>query len=531
MFTGTLHPYQYDAVTAILERRTLLVAYSMGTGKTVLTIAALEELLGSGEIDRVLLLVPAGLKFQWACSIARFTDVRTCTLRVRGTDITIPAPEHCVIVDGDADRRTHQWEMARELGTEYIIASHGAVLHDWDQLVATRCDAVVLDEATVIKNFEAMTTRRVKSLTPPARIALTGTPLENKPEEIFSVMEWVDATTLGQWQYFDPVYIDRDGYGGVTGYHNLDLLHARLRRSMVRKSRLDPEVAAYLPAVTETTRTVALDRDTRRVYRRITDDLTEALDECADAGSPLDLAAYYAGTAQPTEGNPARNRVMARLLAARMLLDHPALLADSAAAYARGEGEGSAYVAELLAADPRARALKATPKVDVLVAVLTEMLSEPAIKVVVFTNYRRLLPHLAGRVAHLGGLVTYDGSMGAAARSAATTAFEGNPGVRMLLATNAGGYGLDLPAASYVVNVDLPDSRGVLDQRNSRHVRASSLHSRVYVVNLVVAGSVEERQQAVLAMRGRLAAAVVDGRGTGSVAADVPRLAAHLAAE
>ncbi|AZM47785.1 hypothetical protein DMB38_20120 [Streptomyces sp. WAC 06738] len=524
MFVGKLHPYQTDGVARILSDRRLLVAYSMGTGKTVMTIAALEELLGQGEIRCCVILVPNSLKWQWAQAIANFTDAPRRTVKVRGVSLTVPAENVCVVINGTPPKRRQQWEAAQH--ADYVIASYGSVLNDWKYLCAVWADALVLDEATAIKNFAAQTTKRVKKLKPPIRVALTGTPVENRPEEVFSIMEWVNEKILGRWDHFDKSFITRNWFGGVTGYKNLDLLHRNLSKAMIRKSRLDPEVAKYLPAVTETTHSVQLDKTTRAIYKAILLDLQAAMDELTEAGQELDIAAYYAGV-RPEAGFGAQGKVMARMQAARLLLDHPQLLMDSAVAYHETKAEGSEYAAQFAASRTDLPDLNHSPKLNALDELVATMTAEGA-KVAVFTDYRRLLPYLSARLEKHGDLVLFHGQLTADKKAAALAKFKTDPECRIFLSTNAGGYGLDLPEVQYLINYDLPYSNGLLAQRNTRHVRASSTFDRVHVVNLVVEDSIEERVQATLRLRQSLSQAVVDGRGAGSLDVDVESLSEHI---
>lgn len=524
MFTGTLHPYQHDGVNRILSDRRLLVAYSMGTGKTVMAIAALEEMLGRGDIRCVVILVPSSLKFQWAQAIAAFTDAPKRTIKVRGAKLTVPTEDVCVIVNGTPAKREQQWERAQH--ADYVIASYGAVLHDWKHLCAVWADALVLDEATAIKNFAAQTTKRIKKLRPPVRVALTGTPVENRPEEVFSIMEWVNEKILGRWDLFDKSYINRNWFGGVVSYKNLDLLHRNLSKAMIRKSRLDPEVAKYLPAVSETTQAVQLDKTTKAVYKAILLDLQAAMDELAEAGQELDVAAYYAGV-RPEAGFGAQGKVMARIQAARLLLDHPQLLMDSAVAYHETKAEGSEYAAQFAASRTDLPDLNHSPKLNALDELVATMTGEGA-KVAVFTDYRKMLPYLSERLEKHGELVHFHGQLTADRKAAALAKFKTDPDCRIFLSTNAGGYGLDLPEVQYLVNYDLPYSNGLLAQRNTRHVRASSTFDRVHVVNLVVEDSIEERVQATLRLRQSLSQAVIDGRGTHAIDMDVESLSDHI---
>ncbi|MEV8601780.1 DEAD/DEAH box helicase [Streptomyces griseoviridis] len=524
MFTGELFPYQYEAVDRVLSDRRILVAYSMGTGKTVLTIAALEELFGRGDIRQCVIMVPSSLKWQWAQALARFTDTPTRTITLRGMDLVVPTEDVCAVINGTPKQRRRQWQAAHH--ADYVIVSYGSVLHDWKELCALPADALVLDEASAIKNFSAQTTKRVKKLRPPIRIALTGTPVENRPEEVFSIMEWVNTQILGRWDLFEKSYINRNFFGGVSSYKNLGLLHKNLSRAMIRKSRLDPEVAKYLPAVTETTRHVQLDKTTRSIYKAILADLQAAMDELAEAGGDFDLAAYYAGI-KPDGAFGAQGKLMARLQAARLLLDHPQLLMDSAVAFHEGTG-GSQYAAEFAAGRYDLPDLHAAPKLTVLDELVGTMLAEPGTKAAIFTDYRKMLPYLSERLDKHGGMVLFHGQINSDEKAAVLARFKTDPECRLFISTNAGGYGLDLPEAQYLVNYDLPYSNGVLSQRNTRHVRASSKFDRVHVTNLVVEETIEERVQATLALRQKLSQAVVDGTGAGALDMDIESLAEHI---
>lgn len=520
MFTGELYPYQVSAADRILKRRSLLVAYSMGLGKTPITINATEDLLENTEVDRVLIICPASLKWQWAAALAKFTDLPSETIKLKNSELVVPTRGGCTVIDGAKAQRTNQWRYP----SDYVICSYQAVLRDWEILKHHPFDVVVCDEATALKNFRGKTAKLVKSLQPEYRIALAGAPVENRPEELFSIMQWVDDEVLGRWDLFDKSFIVRNSFGGVLKYKNLDLLHENLRGVMVRKSRRDPDVAPYLPEVTEVDIPVELDTATRRSYRFIEKDLLRALDALREQGTSFDIAEYYAGA--PTLSGTMRGAVMARMQALHMFLDHPTLISWSAAGYDRDNG-GSAYASDIMH-NPNFVLSELTPKLDVLESLVQRMVDEDG-KIIVFTQYRRMLPLIAGRLA-LHGIeyVDYHGGMSAMEKAESVARFELDSGCRVFLSTDAGGYGLDLPAANFLINFDLPYSGGKRQQRNARHVRASSKHKNVYVANLICTETVERRVKDVLELRERLADSIVDGVGDAVILNDVDSLTEHV---
>ena len=531
MLTVDLHPYQEEAVDRAVERGSLLIAYTMGLGKTLVALATIEELRTSGDVGQSLLVVPAGLKWQWAQAIAKFTDIASRRLQLRkGVHIWVPEASACVVVDGTPDSRKKAYRQILDTRPEFAIVSYEQVRNDFRMIRKLKPDCIVLDEASAIKGFRAKRTKLAKRLDAPFRYALTGTPVENRPEELYSIMEWVDPLVLGRFDLFDRSFIVRNTWGGVIKYKNLQVLHKKASAAMVRKTRTDPDVAKYLPQVQESVKKVVLHPKLAPLYRRIVKDLTQ---ELADANmvQTFDLTQYYSGTL-PTELGSAAGGIMARTSALLMLCDDPRLLQRSAEKYIRGDGEGSAYAAGLLDAGLLVEA--PSVKLDTIVADVTDILeAEPESKVILFSFYKDMVQELADRLgSESDRAVVYTGDMNVKQKAAAQTLFQTDPDVRLFVSSDAGGYGVDLPQANYLINVDLAWSAGKMDQRNGRHVRVGSLHKQVYILNYLIEGSIEERTYEMLAMKRQIASATLDGVGAdskGVVENTVGSLSSYLA--
>src|SRR5882724_10026249 len=233
MFTGTLYPFQEEAVKVMLAIGHILVAFEMGLGKTVITIAVIEDLLERSEVASGLIIVPSSLKYQWKRMIDQFTS---------GALV--------LVIDGDPETRRKQYAQAQTGEWDYIICNYEQIVNDWLQVKKIPIDYVVVDECTAIKGFRAKRTKRIKKLQPPYRFGLSGQPLENKPEEVYSIMEWIEPDHLGRFDTFDRSFIVRNAWGKPLRYRNLPTLHHRLANRMVRKRRDDPEVRDQLPKVT-----------------------------------------------------------------------------------------------------------------------------------------------------------------------------------------------------------------------------------------------------------------------------------------
>ncbi len=505
----------------------MLCAYSMGMGKTVLSLAVIEEWLAQGDVHTCMVVVPASLKWQWAASIARFTDVPTKQRPVGRAHINVPDESACIVVDGTKAQKQKQYQAILETRPDYVVLSYENVVNDWRHVRKIRPDVLVGDEISYVKSFRAQRTKKIKRLTARFRLGLSGTVIDNgQPEELFSIFEWIDEDVLGRWDLFDRAFIHRSRSGIPVAYRNLPLLHSKISDAMIRRTYRDADVAPYMPKVKETVLPVRLGPRTLAAYEQIAQDLLKELDKLGGSGS-LDLAAVYAG--RTDSGNTAQGRVMARLSALQMLINHPDLLRDSARSHADGDG-GSAYAARLVDRGVLDE-VNGSPKLDAVVRYLRKrLMADPTLKVILFSFNKGVLPRLAAELKQWKA-VYFTGDLTAKAKAEARAVFASEPDVRLFLASDAGGYGLDLPEARLLLNYDQRDSSGAMDQRNTRHVRASSLFEEVEVVNVVAQDTIEERRMERLAVKRRTNSAILDGRGAdedGRVVNDVESLRTNL---
>ena len=547
MLTLDLHPYQEGAVDSALERGNLLIAFEMGIGKTLISLAIMEELIARDLAKTCIIVVPSSLKWQWAQQLAQGVDVRTCikTLTVDGIkqDITVPIDEDAIVIDGSKAKREKQYEFIRSVHRpDYIILGYENVVNDWNNVRRIKPDAIFLDEITAIKTFKAQRTRKIKRLSAPYRFGLTGTPVENgKPEELFSIMQWIDPEVLGRFDLFDKTYIVRNVFGGVQRYKNLPVLHQKLSEVMVRKTRRDPDVAKFLPKTQESTLYVDLDQKTRKVYSTLSKELLSELQKIVPGqGAEFDLTAYYSG--EQRNENSQQGRIMARMQALDMLLDHPDLIVASgmdyeeslvqqAAGVVRANWQGSKYCYEVWQSGLLDDLLH-SPKLAVLKEdVQTVLDSHPDNKIIIFTFYRHALDAITEALSPLAGSVQYHGGLNAGGKAGAVAKFREDPGCRLFICSHAGAFGTDLFMANYLYNFDLAWSAGKVDQINARHSRAASTFENIYVRNLITRGTTEPRKYELIAHKRRTASAILDNEGAddkGRVINDVGSLTEHL---
>jgi SNF2 family DNA or RNA helicase len=496
MFKGILKPYQPEAVAKMVDRKKMLVAYEMGLGKTCMTIAAIEELRDLKVIKNpVLIICLSSLKYQWQKEINKFSDSST------------------TVIDGSKSTRTLQYD--RGSNSNYVICNYEQVVNDWDLIKDTTWGAVVCDEATAIKGFRSKRSKKVKELSRkvPIRFALTGTPIENgRPEEVYSIMQFVDPTLLGRFDLFDQTFIVRNHFGGVQRYRNLEIFHKKMQEVSVRKVQTDPDVAPYLPdTIYRDPILISLSKDSSNLYNHIAEELSQELIEASQLLGPgFSLFAHYGMEHKP--GSPAdmlRGSIMSKITALRMLCDHPGLLMDSAKKFEMNDGEGSAYIYSLKERDLFSDKLK-SPKLEELKSYVTDHLdTDPEAKVVIFTSWVGMLDRIKDE---LNGTL-YTGSMNAKEKEKSKEKFLTDPDCRVFISSDAGGYGVDLPNANLLVNYDLPWSAGLAVQRNGRIKRASSRWPTITIQDMIVKNSIEERQHDMLQQKNAVADAVMDGQG------------------
>lgn len=491
MFSGTLYPYQEESVDFMIERGQLLLGLVMGAGKTVTTIAAIERLITSGDVDRCLVVVPASLKYQWKREIEKFTDSRVA------------------LIDGTPKAREKGWRSA--ISARYIIVNPESLMKDQDFLKSTPCQAIVVDEATMLKSRVSKRSKFIKKIAKPIlyRYALTGQPIENRPEELFSIMEFVAPEVLGKFDSFDRTFIVRDHFGKPTRYRNLNVLHESMQSCMIRKTRED--IADQLPKIITQVIPVAFDTRGADLYRIISNDLLHQLQQVIGKhGSSFNLWKHY----NDPESNTAQGEIMARLTVLRMLCDNPELIRLSASYYSDPSKpkQGSAYAYTIMT-EVLSTPITSSPKMDAVVEYITDVLSEdPKNKVVLFSFFKENLRLIQKATVKTTNSVLFMGGMSAEERDGSKQKFSTDPDTRLFLSSDAGGYGVDLPMANYLISYDLPWSSGKLEQREARIIRLSSQFPHVTIATFVMKGSIEERQYEMLQQKRSINEAFVDGK-------------------
>ncbi len=442
-----LLPYQREGMLHLAFGERAPLADDMGLGKTIQAIAASELLRRLNGIARVLVVCPASLKGEWQEQIARFSGAAT------------------LLVAGSRPARLAQYANP----AFFTVANYEQVVSDAAEISRLlRPDIVILDEAQRIKNWHTKTARAVKSLTSPYAFVLTGTPIENRIDEVYSIVQYLDPVLLGPLFRFNRDFYDLDERGRPVGYKKLDELMRRLQSVMLRRRKRDVETE--LPGRTVKNYLVGMAEEQRLRYDEYK----------GQAARLVHLAQRRPLTQQEFE------RLQRMLACMRMLYDTPFIL------------------------DP---ACRLSPKLEELERVLSDLMAEPERKVIVFSEWERMLTLVRELAEDMGIEVAWHtGSVPQDRRRAEIARFKRDPDCRLFLSTDSGSVGLNLQAASAVINLDLPWNPAKLEQRIARAWRKNQMRT-VDVINLVTEDSIEHAMLHVLSQKQALADGVLDGQG------------------
>jgi SNF2 family DNA or RNA helicase len=503
-----------EAAGIAQRRGSLLLGLIMGSGKSAVAIEAVKRRRVRRRKTCGAVICPVTLKYQWAEEIMKWDP---------GASI--------VVIDGDKKKREAQYKQT----ADYFILGYSNIQHDWPLVRKyLPLDFQILDECSAIKGPKTQRTRRLKSMASAVglRLALTGTPIENRPEELFSIMEWVDPTVFGEFKKFDRVFVVRDHWGKPVRYKNLNRLHELLGDAMYRKSRED--LAAFLPERVFTQ--IPVHRpydDTQTIVEYAALDIIRVMDEYStNAGGDFDVADLYGMSNKDEHGNRLKGEVMRRVNAMRLLLDHPDLLRWSADNYEDESTEqGSEYSYNLLTHPMLPDPGESSAKLDLLLEHLGDIFeSDPKAKVVIFATFKPMISIIARALKEREvGYVSMTGDTPAATRQKRIKMFNNKRSkVRVFLSTDAGAYGVNLDSGTHLINYDFPWSAGVFAQRRARIDRTSTEHDTIFVSDLFHQDSVEEYQLLMLAQKQAVADAWIDDEEIETMSVDLDNLRAFL---
>ncbi len=440
-----LYPYQKEGVTFAAFRKAAIVADEMGLGKTLQAIATAilkRRLFG---IEKTLIVCPASLKNQWKREIEKFTD------------------ETAQIIAGSRANRIRAYH---EDSAFFKITNYEALLRDIGTVRDWRPDFVVLDEAQRIKNFETKTHQAINRVPRSHSLVMTGTPLENKLEDLYAIVQFSDPELLTPlWAFAANHYsMSRTKKNEILGYRNLDAVHEKVKPLLIRRTKR--EVFDSLPDVIENTYYLDLAPEQAEVHQGYMTSLLAIINK--KFLTPMDL------------------KMIQRILICMRMVCNSTYLIDKQS--------------------------NVSPKLVELVSILKELVIGERRKLIIFTEWTTM-SYLIGKVLSELAIdfVEFNGKVPTEKRQVIIDEFRENPDCMVFLSTDAGGVGLNLENTDCLINFELPWNPAKLNQRIGRIHRIGQRSNKINVINLITRNSIEERVFAGIGLKQELFDAVIDG--------------------
>ncbi len=494
-FRGTLRPYQLTGLSwlAFLDRLGLgaCLADDMGLGKTIQLIALLQHeraeraAKGLGSPGPTLLIAPMSVLGNWRRELARF------------------APELKVHTHHGIDRPTGDEFTAVALHNDLIVTTYAIVVRDRDTIQRTPWRRVVLDEAQHIKNPPTKQTAAIRGLNTRHRVALTGTPVENRLAELWSIMEFCSPGYLGtntdfRRRFAAPIERNRDAAAAQR-------LRALVRPFILRRLKTDPTVISDLPPLIESRQSIPLTQEQVELYEAVVADMLAKVDQA--------------------DGIRRRGLVLSALVKLKQICNHPAHFLREGIPDGKGangkakpkqlepppEPDVDADDAPLVPFGKDALDSLRSGKTQRLIEMLEEVVAAGD-RALVFTQYRQMGHLLVSMIRHaidVEALFLHGGTP-QAKRDAIVERFQEADGSHpiFVLSLKAGGVGLNLTAANHVFHFDRWWNPAVENQATDRAFRIGQTRT-VNVHKFVCTGTLEERIDQMIEQKTELATQII----------------------
>jgi SNF2 family DNA or RNA helicase len=443
---ANLFDYQKKGVEFVLFRKAAIIADEMGLGKTLQAITAAllkKEIFG---FKKTLIVCPASLKAQWKAEIEKFSN------------------EKALIVEGYPHDRELMYQ---DKGHYFFIVNYETILRDSQVINRAGIDFLILDEAQRVKNFETQTASAVKRLNAKHTLVITGTPIENKLIDIFSIMSILNPYFFGPlWEFsyqhclFDPNRKDK-----INGYYNLQKLNKKLEDVVIRRQKR--QVINELPNLMQMDIPVELSPLQQEYHSSYVLALGKIVRK--KFLTPFDL-----------------QRIQVLLANMRMVCDSTYLIDDET---------------------------NESPKLEELQYMLMEKMDivNNEVKLIIFSEWVKVHKLIGEMLRKAGvGFVELSGKIPVKRRGELIKKFESEPEIKVFLSTEAGGSGLNLQVANTLINFELPWNPAKKNQRIGRIDRLGQKSKKLTIYNFITRNSIEEQIAAGLIVKQNLFEGVLD---------------------
>jgi len=446
LITADLFPYQKEGIEFALFRKAVIIADEMGLGKTLQAIAVAvlkKQIFG---FQKTLVVCPATLKSQWKKEIEKFTG------------------EKAHVVTGTPDERKRQYGDGNFF---FFIVNYETILRDSLAINKAGMDFLILDEAQKVKNFETKTSSAIRRLQAKHTLIITGTPIENRLIDIFSVVGVLDPYFFGPlWEFsYRHCLFDPEKTNKINGYYNLQTLNSQLSDILIRREKR--AVLDQLPNVQQIDIPVDISHEQDEYHTSYAKGISQIIRKKF-------LTAYDL------------QRLQLLLTSMRMVCDSTYLIDEET---------------------------NVSPKMEELRDILINQLDviHTDRKIIIFSEWIKV-HKLIGRMLRENkiGFVELNGKVPVNLRGELIKKFENSPECKIFLSTEAGGAGLNLQMADILINFELPWNPAKKNQRIGRIDRLGQKSAKLTIYNFITRNSIEQQIAAGLLVKQSLFDGVLD---------------------
>ncbi len=446
LINAELFPYQKEGVEFVLFKKSAIIADEMGLGKTIQAITAAVLKKQIFDFKKTLIVCPATLKSQWKKEIEKFTN------------------EPALVVNGTPEEREKQYA---DDSYSFYIVNYETILRDNVAINKAGIDFLILDEAQKIKNFETKTSSAIKRLQPKHTLIITGTPIENRLIDIYSLISVLDPYFFGPlWEFsYQHCLFDPEKTNKINGYYDLQPLNAQLSEILIHREKRT--VLDQLPNVQQIDIPIELSMEQAEYHTSFSAGISRII-------SKKYLTAYDL------------QRLQILLTNMRMVCDSTYLIDEET---------------------------NVSPKMEELQDILFNKLDlqNTNRKVIIFSEWVKV-HKLLGQMLRKNkiGFVELNGKVPVKSRGELIKKFENTPECKIFLSTEAGGAGLNLQMADILINFELPWNPAKKNQRIGRIDRLGQKSSKLTIYNLITRNSIEQQIAAGLLVKQSLFEGVLD---------------------
>lgn len=435
-----LFPYQKEGIEFATFREGAIIADEMGLGKTIQAIGTAIAKKNIFGFERVLVVCPASIKEQWKNEIEKFTN------------------EKATVVGGAPEEREKIYANCEDY---FLIVNYETVLRDKKAINKSNTDFIILDEAQRIKNYDTQTSYSLKALKKKHALIITGTPIENRIIDIYSIVAFIDTKFLAPlWEFsYQHCFFDVKKKDKITGYFNLQQLKKRLSSILIRREKKD--VIKQLPNISRLDIPVEMHPEQQQYHTSYARGVAKIL--AKKFITPYDM-----------------QRLMMFLSKMRMVCD-------------------STYLVDF--------ETNYSPKMLELKYILFEKLDikDKHKKIIIFSEWKRMNNIIAKMLRENDiGFVELNGSIPVKKRGNLIKEFEENDNCQIFISTEAGGSGLNLQVADTVINFELPWNPAKKNQRIGRIDRIGQKKQNLTVISFITKNSIETKIAGGLALKQNL---------------------------